>query len=316
MKTRLCCFSFLLGAVSAVAADSVPVEVRVRDIPANATQVVLLIDGATQRAAPNYEDLNPPPAAANAAAAANAQPNQVQQVVRQVTPADPAKAAAAAAAAPLSPEEVQQQQQQQRRRRMTMAAPALPSVREAVETKGSTTATLRASVPAGDGYQARVVALRGDETFPAVIAGGRIETLKVGAEAGAPLEVTLKAPSLQLDPATPKTVAPGARYKISGTITDGARALGTRSRMRVWISEGTAPTANYAGRQVTSVDVTPKGDDVAFNFELTAPKNPTTLYFQFGELPGDFARADNRQAPFIVLPDLSSGGSPLQIRVE
>jgi hypothetical protein len=307
MKTPTVVSLFLLSALAAVASEPVPVSVNVSDIPPGTTQLVLLIDGATPRAAPNYEDLNPPPAPAAAAAAAN----PVQQVLQQVQPAAPNAPAAAAAAAPADP-----QQQFQRRRRMMAATPAVPSVREAIDPQGSPTATVRASVPPGDSYQARVVALRGKDTFPSVIAGGRIDLLKVSAENPTPLQVALKTPSLKLSADTPQTVAPGAPYRIAGTITDGARALGTKNRMRVWVSEGTPPTANYAGQQISTVDVTTDGDDVNFNFELTAPKQPTTLYFQVGELPPDFAASDGHQAPFVVLPDLGAGAKPLALKVE
>jgi hypothetical protein len=308
MKTPTLVSLCLLSTVAAIAAEPVPVSVNVSDIPPGTSQLVLLIDGATPRAAPNYEDLNPPPAAA----AQPAQPNPVQQVLQQVQPAAPnAPAAAAAAAAPADP-----QQQFQRRRRMAAAAPVVPSVREAIDPQGSTTATVRASVPPGDSYQARVVALRGKDTFPSVVAGGRIDLLKVSADGAAPLQVALKTPSLKLADDTPRSVAPGGHYRIAGTITDGARALGTKNRMRVWLSEGTPPTANYAGRQISTVDVTTEGDDVNFSFELTAPKERTTLYFQFGELPSDFAAADGHQAPFVVLPDLGAGAKPLALKVE
>jgi hypothetical protein len=284
---------FLVLSCAAFAADTAKIDLTVTGIPANATEVVVVFDAGSAPAA-GYDDAAPvvvPPPAAPA--------------VPVAAPADPA--APAPAAAPVAPP----------RRRRGNAGPALPPpTRASVTVKGATTATLSANVPVGENYQARVLALRGSDSFPSVLAGGRLTALKLTPNATLPLDVALKAPALQLAPGTPTTVAPGARFTLAGTLTDAAHALGTKNRMRVWISEGAPPTANFAGRQVSTIDVTTTGADIAFSFELTAPTRPTTLYLQFGELPADFARADGQQAAFVVLPDVAAGAKPLELRVQ
>ena len=122
-------------------------------------------------------------------------------------------------------------------------------------------------------------------------------------------------PRLALAPATPASVKANEHYILAGTITDDAEFLGTKNRMRVWFSSGAPPAANYDGAQTSTVIVTSQGDTIAFTFELTAPKDPTTLYFQLGEVSPDFARKDGSQAAFLVLPDLSLGAKPLTLQV-
>lgn len=295
------------NAFGANAPTAVPLELEVRNIPAGTTEIVVLLDGAIRPPGPEYNDGAAPVAAP---AAANAPLQQVLQQV-QPTPANPAaQAAAAAAPAPAAPE------QRRRRGRGPAGPPPPPTLRESLDPKGATTATLKANLPVADGYQARVIALRGDGAFPTLVAGGRIDQVKINTQQPAPLAVSLQAPTLRPDPQNPTTVKRGALYQLRGVVADPARALGTRNRMRVWITEGAAPTKNFSGAQTTTVDVTTEGDDVTFTFDLKAPDQPGTLYYQFGELPPDFARADERQAPFIALPDLNAGGKPLALRVE
>lgn len=188
--------------------------------------------------------------------------------------------------------------------------------RSAVETKGATSVTVHTDVPAGANYRVRAVAIKGDGTFPSVLAGGRATGIKVEADQVASTPVLLTAPVLKLAADQPKSVTAGAAYTLSGTITDPSSFLGSKERMRVWFSSGKPPAANYDGVQVSTVKVTSKEDVLTFTFDLTAPKEPTTLYFQLGEVSPDFVRKDGTQAAFLVLPDLSAGGQPLQLRVE
>jgi hypothetical protein len=285
-RSTLLWFAAAMVAAQLRAADLAKVEVTVDQIPASASEIVVVFDAGAAPAA-GYDDVAaaaPPPVAA------------------AVAPADPAQN-------PAPP--------QRRRRFGGNAAPALPPpTRVAFATHGATQTTLTASVPPGENYQARVIAIDGDGPFPTVLASGRVGALKLTANDSPPLQVSLRTPELKLASTTPASVAPGAAYTLAGTITDAAHALGAKNRMRVWISEGQPPTANFAGVQTSTIDVTPNGDDVNFSFELTAPKRATTLYFQFGELPPDFARADGRQAAFLVLPDLSRGAKALELTVK
>jgi hypothetical protein len=191
-----------------------------------------------------------------------------------------------------------------------------PPTRAVVSVKAATTATIIAEVPVAETYQARVIALNDNSTFPAVLAGGHVGELKLTAKAPTVLNVSVRAPQLKLAPDNPTMVKAGAPFTLAGTVSDSARSLGTKNRMRVWISEGRAPVTNYAGTQTSTIEVTTKGGDATFRFDLVAPTHATTLYYQFGEIPTDFASSDGRQAPFVVVPDLSAGAVPLSLRVE
>jgi hypothetical protein len=188
-------------------------------------------------------------------------------------------------------------------------------VRVAAATNGALSLVLTAPTVAGDRYQIRVIALKGDGTSPIVLAGGRIAQAKVNADQIARVDVALAPPKLKLSPDNPTTVAPGASYTLAGTLIDAANCLGAKNRMRMWLSAGAPPRTNFAGTQTSTIDVTTEGNDVTFSFTLTAPKEPGTLYFQFGELPSDFARADGQQAPLLVLPDVSAGAAVFKLSV-
>lgn len=188
--------------------------------------------------------------------------------------------------------------------------------RNAVETKGATSVTIHTEVPAGTNYRVRAVAIKGDGSFPSVLAGGKATGVKVEADQVASTPVLLTAPVLKLAADQSTAVTAGSAYTLSGTITDPSSFLGSKERMRVWFSSGKPPSANYDGVQVSTVKVTSKEDVLTFTFDLTAPKESTTLYFQLGEVSPDFVRKDGTQAAFLVLPDLSTGGQPLQLRVE
>lgn len=183
-------------------------------------------------------------------------------------------------------------------------------------TGGGSSVTVPVEVPAGKHYRIRAVALKGDGMYPSVLAGGLVTNIDV--EAGQPTEaqISVAAPKIELAPVTPASVAAGASFKLSGTITDPAGVLGTKNRMRVWVSPGSPLKENYAGTQTSTTDVTTDGQAIAFHFDLTAPAEATTLYFQFGEISNEFVREDRRQAPFLVAPDFSAGAQPLAIRVE
>ena len=196
------------------------------------------------------------------------------------------------------------------------AAPVFSPVRRTVVPNGANSVNLDVPVPAGENYQVRVVALRGANPFPAVVAGGRASAIEVSAETSSPIAVALTAPQLKLSLENPASVAPGVHYTLAGTITDAAGSLGQKNRMRIWLSVGTPPHENFAGAQVSTVDVKADGDDVTFSLALTAPAEPTTLYFQFGEVPNDFARSDGTQAAYLVLPNLAAGEAPLALRVQ
>jgi hypothetical protein len=282
----------------------------VTGIPAGTSEVVVAIDTVSPAPAPDYED----PAAATQKAAAQAAPA-----------AQPAAAPAAAAqAAPAAADAAAPAPAGQRRGRRGRAGGAggagaigpTATYRSAVETKGATSVTVHTDVAVGANYRVRVVAIKGDGTFPSVLAGGKAMGVKVEADQVASTPVLLTAPVLKLAADQPKSVTAGAAYTLSGTITDPSVFLGSKERMRVWFSSGKPPTANYDGVQVSTVKVTTKEDVLTFTFDLTAPKEPTTLYFQLGEVSPDFVRKDGTQAAFLVLPDLSVGGQPLQLRVE
>lgn len=296
MKT-LATLAALLTPLLVTAAESSTLDLVVKGIPANAVEIVATIATAAPPAA-GYDDPPPPPATA-------------------LVPAVKLDAAAPAAVDPAAatPEQRQRGRRGGRGGRAGTTAPA-PASRHAVVTNGASSVTLHAAVPVGENYSVRVVALQGDGSFPIVLAGGNISALKIPAGKNTDAEVSLQPPTLKLDPANPASVAPGARFTLAGVVTDAAQALGTKNRMRIWISQGAPPRENFAGTQTSTTLVTTKGNDVSFSFDLTAPKEPTTLYFQFGEIPTDFAREDGKQAPFLVLPNLGTGASALQLRVE
>lgn len=280
------------------AAAQSTIEVVVKGVPSDASEVVVVAD-IVQAPSSEYED-----APAVVAPAANQIPTVAAAPVLAQIPGAGVAPAPAAAPAPEQP---------RRRRRQVVASPI---VRTAVPVNGASSITARVTVAEGENYQVRALALRGSDAAPTMMAGGRVGGLKVSAEQSANTAIALQAPVLTLSSANPAVVAPGARYTLAGTIKDAAQSLGTKSRMRVWISEGAPPQANYTGVQTSTVDVTLKGEEIAFQFDLVAPKQATVLYYQFGELPGDFARTDGTQAPFLVLPDIASGAKPLQLRVE
>ena len=293
--------AFLLPLFPALALAAEPnrIALTISQIPAGATEVVALIDVVAPPPAPDYPDpAAPAPAPVVAPLDAKAAPPAAQKG------GDPAPAAKG------------DQPRGRRGRRGMNGAPAFSPVRRAVVPSGANSISLDVPVPAGENYQVRVVALRGSNPFPAIIAGGRASAIKVSAETSSSIAIALTAPQLKLSPENPASVAPGAHYTLAGTITDAADSLGQKNRMRVWLNIGTPPRENFAGAQVSTIDVKADGDDVTFNIALTAPAEPTTLYFQFGEVPNDFARTDGTQAAYLVLPNLAAGEAPLTLRVQ
>ena len=294
--------AFLLPLFPALALAAEPsrIALTVSQIPAGATEVVALIDVVAPPPAPDYPD----PAA----------PAPTPAPV--VPPPDAKAASPAAPKGEPGPAAKGDQPRGRRGRRGMNAAPVFSPMRRAVVPSGANSVSLDVPVPAGENYQVRVVALRGSNPFPPVVAGGRASAIKVSAETSAPIAIALTAPQLKLSPKNPASVAPGAHYTLAGTLTDAAGSLGQKNRMRVWMSVGTPPRENFAGAQVSTIDVKADGDDVTFSIALTAPAEPTTLYFQFGEVPNDFARADGTQAAYLVLPNLAAGEAPLTLRVQ
>ncbi len=305
----------LLFSATAFTAESGGIDVVVNDIPPGASEVVVVVDTATPPPPSDYQD----PAAAPATPPL---PKTIEQIRAQAAPADPAvdpaaKAQPAAADAAGAP---------RRRRggagragrggRGGFGAPvAIPPVRQAVETGGASSVTVHVARAAGENYRVRAIAMGDDGRLPAVLAGGHADRVKVAASQMAPVALRLKSPVLKLSPANPSAVAAGERFTLAGTITDAAQCLGTKNRMRVWLSENSPLAANHAGTQTSTVDVTTNGNDIEFTFNLTAPKTPGTLFFQFGEVPPDFAREDGTQAPLLVLPNLATGASALQLPI-
>lgn len=299
--------AFLLSLAPALlfAAEPGTIAIAVSHIPADATEIVAVVDTIAPTPV-DYEDPTAPIAAPPSPA------NPTQPAAKADSPAQ--KSAAPAAKA--DPAAAKGEAPRRRRGRFANAALAFPPARHAVATNGATSLTVTAPVPAGDNYQVRVVALRGEGAFPTVLAGGRLSGLKVTAENVLSVAVALNAPKLELAADNPASVAPGAHYTLAGTITDAANCLGAKNRMRVWMSVDAPPRENFAGAQISTIDVKTDGDEVAFSFPLTAPATAGTLYFQFGELPADFARSDGTQAAFLVLPNLAAGDAPLTLRVE
>lgn len=289
--------AILLSAVSLVRAESA-VEATVTGLPAGTTELLFYLDVQEAVEAPGYGE----PAAAAPAPAPAALPVAIPPAAGQ--PAAPAAAPAAPDAAA----------QQQRRRRGPTKPPF--NARGSAKPNGTEPVKWSVAAPAGANYRIRVAAIKGDGTFPVVIAGGKATGLKVEADKTTSAAITLAAPSLQLDAANPATVTAGAHFKLAGVVKDPGSFLGTKNRMRVWMSPGKAPTANQAGTQVSTVEVETKDDDVRFTIELTAPKEPGPLFVQFGEVSLDFNRPDGKQVPFMVLPDLTAGGKPIELKVE
>jgi hypothetical protein len=265
-------------------------ETTVTRVPADATALVFVVDVVAPPEAPSYDDAQPPP------------------------PAPPAPQAPKAAADPTAAAQQPPQPQQRRRRNLNAAKPP-PAVRTEMKLSSpASTVTWRTSAPTGDNVRIRVVAVKGDAAFPLVIASGKIVGLTT-TDTSTPVSVALTPSTLKLAPDVPQTVAPGAKFILAGTITDPGSFLGTKNRLRVWLSPGTPPAADRAGTQISTIDVTTKDDDVTFAFELTAPSEPGALYYQFGEVSADFARADGSQAPFLMLP-AAGAGTALQVNVQ
>lgn len=318
MKTFACLLALFAPAL-ALSAATTGIDTVVTGIPAGASEVVVAIDTVSAAPAPDYEDPAQP-------AAQKEQPPLLQLPPAPPAPAaapvDPAVAQQPPQAQPAQPQRAGQQAGQRRGRRgragaggAGMAA-ATATYRTAVETRGAASMTVHTDVPAGANYRVRAVAIKGENPFPTVLAGGKATGVKVEADRVASVPVLVTAPVLKLASDSPASVVAGSSYTLTGTITDPSSFLGTKSRMRVWFSNGKPPAANYEGVQVSTVKVTMKDDVVTFDFDLTAPKEPTTLYFQLGEVSPDFVRKDGTQAAFLVLPDLSAGASALQLRVE
>jgi hypothetical protein len=327
MKTFACLFALLAPAL-AVSGAATGIDTTVNGIPAGTSEVVVLIEAAAPPPAPDYQD---PAQQAVPAKPDDAVQQKQEDVLKQLPPpaaAEPqaqvaaAQAAAPTAATPQNAAGARQGQRQGFRGRRGRAgqgaamAASTESYRAAVKPDGATSVTVHSIVPAGSNYRIRVVAIKGNDPFPAVLAGGRTAGVKVETDKITAASVSLAAPVLKLSDDLPASVAANSHFILRGTIDDPSDFLGTKTRMRVWLSDGKPPAANYDGMQVSTVDVTIKDDLVTFNFDLTAPKDPTTLYFQLGEVSPDFARKDGSQAAFLVLPDLSAGASPLQLRVE
>ncbi len=300
MKSVFCAI-LLASASTGLAATSSGINAVLNGVPAGTTEIVVLVDTIAPPAVDEYEDANPRPAAAAAAApAAAARPGA--PAAAAAAPADGAPAAAAAPAP---------------RRRRAEAAPPPPVYRQSVAVNGGgSSVTVPIDVPAGKHYRIRAVALKGDGMYPSVLAGGIVTNIDVAADKPTEARIPVAAPKIELAPVTPAAVPAGAAFKLAGTITDPAGILGTKNRMRVWVNPGSPMQENYAGTQTSTTDVTTDGQKIAFHFDLTAPADPTTLYFQFGEISNEFVREDRRQAPFLVAPDFNAGAQPLAIRVE
>lgn len=287
----------LLSLAPLVRAEST-LEATVTGFPADTTELLFFVDVVGAAEGPGYEE----PAAAVAPPAPQlpvALPNAAGQP------------AAAAAPADLS---IPANQPQQPRRRRGPAKPPF-NARGAVKPNGPT-ATWSVAAPAGTNYRVRVAAIKGEGTFPTLIAGGKAAGLKLEADKKTAAAVTLNAPSLKLAADNPTTLTVGAPFKLSGVLHDPGNFLGTKNRMRVWMSAGQRPTANQAGTQVSTVDVETKDEAVSFNLELVAPREAGPLYVQFGETSADFNRPDGKQVPLFVFPDLSAGAKPIELRIE
>jgi hypothetical protein len=266
-------------------------ETTITSVPAEATALVFVVDVVAPPEAPSYDDAPPLP--------------QPQQPPTPKATADPS----ATAQQPPQPP-------QQRRRRNPSASKPPPAVRTEMKLSApASTVTWRTASPTAGNLRIRVAAIKGDNAFPLVIASGQAVGLKTTADAATPVSLALAPPILKLAPEVPQTVAPGAKFTLAGTITDPGNFLGTKNRMRVFLNTGTPPAADRAGMQISTIDVTTKGDNVTFAFELTAPSEPGALYYQFGEISGDFVRADGTQAPFLVLPS-TTDGVPLQLKIQ
>lgn len=315
MKISACLLALLLPLPAFAAEATSTIDVVVNGIPATASEIVVVVDTVAPMATPSYDEPAAPPAAP-----ATPAPQAVADLVQAAAPAPAVGAAPAAPAQPAGDPAAAGQRRRGRRGGAGGAgfgaAPATPPFRQAVATAGATTVTAHIARPAGDNYRVRAIAIGQDGSLPAVLAGGQAAGIKLTAEKAAPVALDLKSPALKLSPDNPTSVAAGSKFTLAGKITDAARSLGAKNRMRVWISENTPPDKNRAGTQISTVEVTAKDDDVDFAFSLTAPKNPGTLYFQFGEIPPDFARDDGTQAPLLVLPDLRAGGSVPQLKIE
>lgn len=300
MKSTIFLAALLSTAALLRAAESA-VEATVTGFPAGTTELLFFVDVMEAVEGPGYGDAAP--VAAAAAPVAAPLPVAIPPTAGQ--PAVAAAAAPAAAApAPAAPAP---------RRNRGPVKPAFTARGSAKPTGDSVTWSMAA--PAGTNYRVRVVAIKGDGTFPVVVAGGRATGLKIDAEKTTAAKIALAAPSLTLSADNPTTVAAGSHFKLAGVVKDPGNFLGTKNRMRVWLSPGKAPAANQAGTQISTVDVETKDDEVKFAIELTAPKEQGPLFVQFGEVSPDFARPDGKQVPFIVLPDLTAGGKPVELKV-
>ena len=189
------------------------------------------------------------------------------------------------------------------------------SVRNSTTTNGATSLVLRTGIAAGSGYRVRAVAISGSGTFPAVLVGGKSASVNVVANSLTTTSITLSSPSLNLSSSNPTSVSSGATFVIAGSITDSANFLDGSTTLRMWTNTGTAPTTNTVGTQNYIFNLSKSGDIYSFSFSLTAPPTSTVLYYQIGENGSAFNRSDGTQAPFLVLPNLNAGTSPLSVNV-
>ena len=188
------------------------------------------------------------------------------------------------------------------------------AIRQSFSHFGSGEASTVIGVPAGAGYRVRVIALGGSGTFPSVLAGGRQEGVTVTDDIASAVDIALTPPTWTLNPSTPTQVATSSTFNIVMEIEDPADFFSGSSRGRLWWSDQPL-TANVSAIQDTGSLQQIAPGRYQFSISLTAPSMPGTIYYQFGENSPPFNDPRGSEAPFLILPDLNAGQSPLQIEV-
>ena len=169
------------------------------------------------------------------------------------------------------------------------------------------------SIPAGNPYRIRIIAIKNGEVFPAILGGGTESNITVVKGEQKNVSIALSAPKVTLDASTPSQVNASSKFTIKMNISDPADFLGSDGRIW-WDTTYNGVNNLYGAQSLGSITKISDGK-YQFSIELTAPATPCEFYYQFGGSNFSFESPQGDEAPFLVLPNYEKGEQPYVINV-
>ncbi|MBC8059684.1 MAG: hypothetical protein H7Y18_03365 [Clostridiaceae bacterium] len=183
-----------------------------------------------------------------------------------------------------------------------------------IPANGSETQDATFFIPSGQDYTLKVIGYKEGGTFPSVLAGGKVSNLNIVEDQSLDVNLTLTKPTVEVDPSTPTQVKTSEKFTIKLNITDPADFLQDVSGARIWWNT-IIPSTNTTGSQPSGTLTRIEEGQYVYTIQLTAISAPGKMYYQFGESSYKFQSPLGNEAPFLMLPDYSSGQLPFSISV-